>query len=77
MWIDNSFFKGYMQFSRAVSVVFLLIQALLMLVVAYKVNEVLVGNYSREPTEGLGCTGVTVIVITAMITIGNIVWLIF
>ena len=56
---------------------FLLVQALLMLVVAYKVNEVLVGNYSREPTEGLGCTGITVIVITAMITIGNIVWLIF
>lgn len=48
MWIDNSFFQGYMAFARAISIVFLLVQALLMLVVAYKVNETLIGNYEQE-----------------------------
>lgn len=48
MWIDNSFFKGYMHFTRVVSIFFLLLQALMMLVVAYKINETLVGNYENE-----------------------------
>ena len=77
MWIDNSFFQGYMQFSRIISIVFLLIQAMLMLVVAYQLNEVLVGNYEHENTDGLGCSGIIVIIITALVTIGNIVWLVF
>lgn len=77
MWIDNEFFRGYMSFARIVSIAFLLVQALLMLVVAYKVNEALVGNYESESTSGLGCSGVIVIALTAIITIGNIVWLVF
>ena len=77
MWINNSFFQGYMQFSRVVSILFLLVQALLMLVVAYKLNELLVGNYESESTDGIGCSGVVVIVLTALFSIGNVVWLVF
>lgn len=77
MWIDNSFFQGYMTFARIVSIVFLLIQAMLMLVVAYQVNELLVGNYESENTDGIGCSGIVVIAITGILTVGNVVWLIF
>ena len=77
MWIPNSFFEGYMIFSRVISIVFLLVQALLMLVVAYKINETLVGNYERENTNGLGCSGVIIIVLTALITLGNITWAVY
>jgi hypothetical protein len=48
-----------------------------MLVVAYKVNDILVGNYQNEVSEGLGCSGVIVIALTVLLTAGNIVWLIF
>ena len=44
-WIPNSFFEWYMFLSRYVSIVFLLAQALLMMVVAYKINDKFVGNY--------------------------------
>ena len=77
MWIPNSFFEGYMIFSRVVSILFLLIQALLMLVVAYKINETLIGNYESENTNGLGCSGIIVIILTGLITIGNIVWAVY
>ncbi|CDW86304.1 membrane protein [Stylonychia lemnae] len=77
MWIPNSFFEGYTQFARIVSIIFLMLQALIMLVVAYKINEVLVGNYERENTSGLGCSGVIIIVLTAIITAGDITWAIF
>ena len=77
MWIDNSFFQGYMKFARIVSIAFLLIQALLMLVVAYSINELLVGNYEHENSNGLGCSGIIIIVLTGLITLGNLVWLIF
>lgn len=77
MWIDNSFFQGYMDFSRIVSIAFLMMQALLMLVVSYNLNEMLVGNYESEQTDGLGCSGIIVILITGVLTIGNIVWLVY
>jgi len=43
LYIDNDpFMIGYMQFSRVVSVIFLAYQAVLMLIVAYVINEALV-----------------------------------
>jgi hypothetical protein len=48
-----------------------------MLVVAYKVNDVLVGNYSLENSDGVSLSTVILIGITGLITIGNIVWLVF
>ncbi|TNV87241.1 hypothetical protein FGO68_gene8497 [Halteria grandinella] len=77
LWIDNGFFRGYMDFARIVAILFLLVQALLMLVVAYKVNELLVGNYESESSDGLGCSGIIVIILTVLLTAGNITWLIF
>jgi hypothetical protein len=76
MWIPNSFFIGYMTFARIISIAFLLVQALLMLCVAYSVNELLVGNYEAENTNGLGCSGVIIIFITGLITIGNVTWIV-
>jgi hypothetical protein len=77
MWIDNAFFRGYMSFARVVSIIFLFIQAMLMLVVAYQLNELLVGNYENERSDGIGVSGAIVIGITGIVTIGNIVWLVF
>ena len=77
MWIPNDFFQGYMTFSRVLSILFLLIQALLMLVVAYKINESLVSNYEAENTNGVGCSGIIIIVLTALITIGNVTWAVY
>ena len=45
LFIPNTFFQGYMDFARYVSEGFLLVQALLMLVTAYKINERLIRNY--------------------------------
>ena len=45
LWIDNEFFKGYMSFARYVSIPFLIVQAMLMLIVAYTINDTLVGNF--------------------------------
>jgi hypothetical protein len=42
MWIPNSFFVGYMAIARIISIFFMIYQGLLMLVVAYKINETLV-----------------------------------
>lgn len=51
MWIPNTFFKGYLEFSRVISAIFLIYQALLMLQVAYKTNDRLVSNYQRDTTN--------------------------
>jgi Serine incorporator (Serinc) len=50
---------------------------MLMLVVAYTINDTLVGNYSAENVDGLGCNGIIIIFITAVFTIGNVVFAIF
>jgi hypothetical protein len=77
LWISNDFFKGYMSFARYVSIPFLFVQAMLMLVVAYTINDTLVGNYESENADGIGCSGAIMIFMTAVITIGNIVFAIY
>ena len=47
------------------------------MVVAYKINEKLVVNYESENTQGVGCSGIIIIILTLLITIGNITWAIF
>ena len=74
IWIPNWFFVDYLTFSKYVSFLFLFIQGMLMLVVAYKINDALVGNYERE--QG-GCSGVILIIVTVILTVGNIIWLSF
>jgi len=75
MFIPSDFFRGYSSFSRFVSVVFLIYQALLMLVVAYKINNRLVGNYEAE--EGrFGCSASILLGITLLVSLWNITFLV-
>jgi hypothetical protein len=49
-----------------------------MLVVSYKINDTLVGNYESEQANGkIGCSGIILIVLTGIITIGNITWCVY
>lgn len=66
-----------MSFARYVSIPFLIIQAMLMLIVAYNINDTLVGNYESEGVDGLGCSGIIVIFVTGILTIGNVVFLVY
>ena len=77
LFIDNEFFKGYMSLARYVSIPFLIIQAMLMLIVAYTVNDTLVGNFQAENADGIGCSGAIMIFMTGAITIGNLVFTIY
>jgi len=52
---------------------FLIYQALLMLIVAYKINDTLVGNYEVDPGS---CSGIILVVFTICITGGNLFWII-
>ena len=74
MWIPNEFFLGYLNFSRYVSIIFLIYQALLMLVVSYKVNEQLVSNYERD---GSNCSAITIIAMTGIFTAISVTWGVF
>ena len=60
-----------MQFCRYVSLAFLIYQALLMLIVSYKINDSLVGNYERD---GSACSAAIVIGVTGIISAFNLVW---
>ena len=65
-----------MSFARIVSVLFLVAQGLLMLVVAYKVNERMIKNYENEGKD-VGCSGVIIIFLTLTLTAGNITWMVY
>lgn len=48
-WISADFFTGFFLTSATwISAIFLLFQALLMLEVAYKINNTVVGNYNKK-----------------------------
>lgn len=75
-WIPNlPTITGYMEFARYVSVLYLSYQAMLMLVVAYVINNGLVTSASKY--EGGGVAGILLMALFAIFTIGNITWLIF
>ena len=74
MWFSNDpFIIGYMKFSRIFSVFFLCYQAILMLIVCYVVNDLFVGKAS----QGSGCGMAGLLSLTAIFTIGNIIWIVF
>lgn len=51
---------------------------MLMLIVAYKINSGLLANYEKEaPSNGLGCSGTIIVLITLLFTAGNITWAVF
>jgi hypothetical protein len=74
IWIPNSFFIGYLTFAKYVSFLFLFMQGMLMLMVAYKINDGLVGNYERDGSQ---CSAIVIIFFTGTFTIGSVVWLVF
>lgn len=74
MWIPNSpVLIGYMKFARVFSVFFLSYQAMMMLIVAYMINHKFVSNASNNGTF----SSVVLVVLFAIFTLGNIVWIIF
>jgi len=52
-------------------------QALLILVLAYSLNELLVKNVERDGGSAFSCSGIILIVIFVLTTAGNITWLVF
>lgn len=50
MWISNDFMIVYLHISEWLSCIYLIYQGLLMLIVAYKINEQLVENYEQDDT---------------------------
>ena len=78
LWIPNDpVLNGYLYFARIVSVFFLVYQALLILVVAYTLNDLLVSNVERDGGSAFSCSGIVLIVIFVLTTGGNITWLVF
>jgi hypothetical protein len=64
-----------MEFARYVSVIYLSYQAMLMLIVAYVINNGLVTAASK--VEGGGCAGIMLVALFLIFTGGNITWLVF
>ena len=57
-----------------ISILFLMYQALLMLIVAYKINDTLIGNYNNTFNKGLA---VLIVAVTVILTGVNITWIVF
>ena len=76
LWIDNSFFFGYLVFAEWISFSFLVFQAILMLVVAYVLNEKLINNVNAEGGGAASCSGIILIILTVVLAGCNIVWII-
>lgn len=78
LWIPNDpVMNGYMEFARIISVLFLMYQALLILVVAYSLNDVLVKNVEDSGGSALTCSGIILIIIFVVVTGCDITWLVF
>ena len=78
LWIPNDpVMEGYLEFARIVSIFFLMYQALLILVLAYSLNDLLVSNVENEGGSAFSCSGIILIVIFVLTTGGNITWLVF
>ena len=78
LWIPNDpVINGYMEFARVVSVLFLMYQALLILLLAYSLNDLLISNVDKEGGSAFTCSGIILILIFSITTIGNIVWLVY
>lgn len=77
LWIYNDpFFTGYLIFSKWVSFVFLIFQSILMLIVAYKTNDVLISNVQKEGGSATSCSGIILISLTLILSCGNITWIV-
>jgi hypothetical protein len=73
MWISNDFMQGYLIMAQWLSAMYLVYQGLLMLIVAYKVNDTLFQNYKDDDS---GCSGCILLGAFVVITCVNIYWII-
>lgn len=76
LWITNDFFIDYLHFSQWVSFFFLCFQAMLMLIVAYTINDTLVRNVDVDGGK-MGCSAIILISLTLILFGGNITWIVF
>merc|ERR1719329_318706 len=73
-YFENDFYMdGCLKVSRWISAIFLIYQALLMLISSYKINEQLVGNVENDKSC---CSSAILIAFLALITGCNIYWII-
>jgi len=78
LWINNDpFYYGYLNFAQVVSWLFLAFQALLMLIVAYVINDTLIRNVNVDGGEAMSCSGIILISITFLLFGGNVTWIVF
>jgi hypothetical protein len=76
MWIPNDpFFTGYLEFAGWVSFAFLCFQAILMLEVAYRLNDVLISNVNNDDGAAMSCSGIILIGLTLSLFVGNVIWI--
>ena len=73
MWMDNDDIYNYMTVCSYLGTVFLIYQALLMLVTAYKINDNLVANYEVDTGS---CSAIILAGVTLVLTGLNITWII-
>ena len=73
MWISNDFMEGYLVVTKWVGTGFLIYQAMLMLISAYKVNDQLVANYEKDQGK---CSAIILMGTTVGITALNIFWIV-
>ncbi|CDW84436.1 UNKNOWN [Stylonychia lemnae] len=71
-WIPNNFYWGWAHFARIVSGLYLIIQVILLIIVAYSLNDKLVGEFEN----GNGCLGGVLISITTIFTLGSIAFIV-
>lgn len=78
LWISNDpLYYGYLQFSEWTSWFFLVFQGMLMLIVAYVINDTLLRNVEREGGRATSCSGIILIGLTLILFGGNITWIVF
>jgi hypothetical protein len=73
MWIPQAFMVMYLNLAKWLSALYVLYQGLLILIVAYKINEQLVRNYENDETC---CSQAILLGFTLIITAGNITWIV-
>jgi len=73
-WLSNTYIMGsFLSMTKWISMIFLLYQALLMLVVAYKINDSLVENANADAGS---CSSIILVGFTLLLTCFNGYWLV-
>ena len=73
-FINNDFFQVYGDVSRVISFLFLVFQTIMILSVAYKINDSLVKVYNDGEVKSVGFL---MIILTFMLYGGSITWIVF